>query len=509
MESKKVIFVNPSLSYDDKKYGEKVFPFASIMLLSTILKGSGYEVKIIDSNRYSTDDCLAEINKEIDNSTLYIGFSVMTSQVPWAYKVTKEIKKVFPNLCVIWGGTHPTLYPEGTIADDLIDIVVVNEACSTITKLTKAIKDDNGLYEIPGIYFKSEKKIVKTSDFLPDDIKAIPPINFSLFDVDFYSHDNMLSHLYNFNEKIISLPIITGLGCVYKCTFCINVILKRRYRFKTAEEIVDRIEYLQGVYGANFFQFLDEDFFISKKRIFDFLDLVEKKRLKFYFRPWLRVSYFRDDYISVDVAKRLERIGMITAVMGAECGSQAMLDKIEKQIKVEDTLRAAQTLSKTKIIPRFSFMVGLPGETKEDILATYRLALRLKKIDKRADIPILSFAVYPGSQLYNEAVKEYNLKEPTALSEWAKTDFSGYLGFYSAQGKPWIFNKKIFNRMGHYYNLGFRFTHREGKIYDYLHDILRAVIRLRFKLGQFNFSVEEWFLTFYRAVKSRHLFRGN
>lgn len=508
MNKPNIILVNPTLAYDDKRYGEIVFPFTSIMVLATILGRNGYRVKIVDGNRFSTDECITHILKQIDDGTLYIGFSVMTSQVSWAYRVTTRIKEKFPRLRVVWGGVHPTLYPEQTISDDAIDVIAVNESSSIIIALTKAIEKDNGLSEVGGIYFKSGGRIIKTPAASPDDISSVFDIDFTLFDVDYYSHDNMLSQFYDLPaSEVVSLPIVTGLGCAYKCTFCINVILNRKYRFKTAEEIVDRIEYLQNTYGAIFFQFLDEDFFLNKKRVFDFIELVEKRRLKFYFRPWLRVSYFKDNYISVDVARRLENIGMVTAVMGAESGSQGVLDKIRKQIKVEDTIRAAEILSKTNIIPRFSMMVGLPGETKEDILATYRLALHLKQIDERIEVPVLNFVAYPGSFIYNEAIKKYNLEEPSTLAEWAKVDFSGHMGFYAVHSRPWLDDKITFNRMNYYYNIGFQFTHTNSKINDILHNLLRFIVKVRFKFGFFNFPFEDYLLKFYSILKSK--FRHN
>ena len=504
MKNPNVILVNPSLAYDGNRYEEVVFPFTSIMVIATILDRHGYKVNIVDGNRYSTDECIAHIARHVDESTIYVGFSVMTSQVAWAYRVTTEIKKKFPHLRVIWGGAHPTLYPEQTIADKAIDAIAINESSSIIIALTKAMECNDALSSVPGICFKSNGGIIKTPEAPPDDINSISDMDFSLFDVDYYSHDNMLSQFYEFPvNDVVSLPILTGLGCAYKCTFCINVILNRKYRFKPVEEIVDRIEYLQKTYGAVFFQFLDEDFFLNKKRILDFIDLVEKKKLKFYFRPWLRVSYFRDNYISSDVARRLEKIGMLTAVMGAESGSQAVLDKIQKQIKVEDTIRAAEVLSKTGIIPRFSMMVGLPGETKEDILATYRLALRIKEIDKRAEVPVLNFVAYPGSLIYREAIKKYNLGEPSTLADWAKVDFSGHLGFYAVRDRPWIEDKIVFNRMNYYYNIGFQFSHSNSRINDFLHDILRFIVRLRFRFGFFSFPFEDYLLKFHSVTKSK------
>lgn len=497
-----ILLINPSLTYDERPNQDVIFPFTSIMLLATILKSNGYNVIILDGNRFSTDDFIKEMSRYL-NDTIFVGFSVMTSQVPWCYRLSCWIKKHFPEIKIVWGGAHPTLYPQQTISDDNIDIVVVNEACSTITLLAQSLKEKSELKNVPGIYYKIGNCIIKTTNFIPDDISTLPYMDFSLIDIPYYSRNNIVSSGYNINVKdIVALPILTGLGCVYRCTFCINVILKRRYRFRTAEEIVNRIEYLQQKYSANFFQFLDEDFFINKHRILRFIEIVEKRKLKFYFRPWLRVSAFRDGYIDIDMAQRLERIGMVAAVMGAECGSQRILDRIQKQIKVEDSIRAAMILSKTNIVPRFSLMVGLPGETKEDILATYRLAIRLMEVNKNSDVPILSFATYPGSELYKEAVVRYGMDEPRTLSEWANKDFSGYLGFYSVQQKPWVFNKLIFDRMLHYYNVGYRFKTNQNYLSRILKEIIVKITRFRFKIGFFLFPFEEYLFRINRAIKN-------
>ncbi|MFA5316761.1 MAG: cobalamin-dependent protein, partial [Dehalococcoidales bacterium] len=294
-----VIFVNPSLAQGGGKCDEVLFPFAAIMLLATILDRSGYDTTIIDGNMYPLAECIEKVRAAVNENTVFVGFSVMTSQVKWAYKVADALKKSHPALKIVWGGVHATLYPEQTIADPLIDIIAVNEACSSIAMLSEALKNGGDLSQVPGIYFRKDGKVIKNAPYMPDDITKIPQIDFSLFDAPRYARNNLLPKAYDLPLKdAVMMPIITGLGCAYKCSFCINVILNRKYRYMEAEDIVDRIEYLQKEYGANFFQLLDEDFFINKKRTMDFIELVEKRGLKFYFRPWMRVSYFRDSYIS-------------------------------------------------------------------------------------------------------------------------------------------------------------------------------------------------------------------
>lgn len=507
MDLKKVILVNPSLNSDGKKQKSSLpFPFASILILSKILSNSGHKVSIIDGNLYDTDECIEAIRGEIDRDTVCIGFSVMTSQVPWTYQVTKQIKNKFPQLCTVWGGFHPTLFPEQTVKNDNIDIVVVNDAAGTIRQLVDTISGKGDLSQVPGLYFKSGGQVIRTAPFIIDDISKIPFFDFSLINSDLYSHNSFLFSDYLSIPDNITFPILTGLGCAYKCKFCINVILTRRYRFVKAEEIVRRIEYLQNTYNARSFWFLDEDFFLNKNRLFRFLDLVEEKKLKFYWRANLRTDYFNDKYINIDLARRLGKNGLTIAVMGAESGSQNILDYISKGITVEDIIRSAETLSKTKIIAKYSFMAGLPGETREDIRKTYKLALKIGTIKKNSDLAVSPFKLYPGSPIYDQAIKDYGIYEPASLEEWTKVDYSEAYGYTTYKENSWIPDKKEFSRLRFIHDRFFGYLRRPGVMARFV----SFDINIRFKLNFFQLLfIERFLVTFVvfvrKNMKNMHL----
>jgi radical SAM superfamily enzyme YgiQ (UPF0313 family) len=350
----------------------------------------------------------------------------------------------------VWGGVHPTFFPKQTVDDPCVDIVVINEALKeTILPLTTAIHEQRSMENIPGLCYKHQGRTVQTKPSGLDDIQNTPLVDFSLMDHRKYAVDNFLWHYYPEHipkVKNITYPIVTGLGCAHKCNFCINVILQRRYRKRSAAEIVDRIEFLQKQYGATFIQFLDEDFLISKARILEFLDLVEERRLVFYYRAWLRVDYFRDDYINVDLAKRLHKNGLLIAVMGAESGSQDTLNHLKKGITPEQIMRAADTLRQTEIIPRFSFMAGLPGETKKDLKLTKKICQKLRK-NPRADVPVINFRPYPGSPLYDEIKRDHFLTEPESLYEWSLLNAAKGHGYFSIEDSPWIQAPKLVKKM--------------------------------------------------------------
>jgi len=482
---KNIILVNPSLSTTKGKIVRGVYPLTGILLLGTILKHK-YKVTIIDGNLYpSVRDCFQAVQRNINKDTIFVGFSVMTCQIPWALTLTKLIKAERAAVNIVWGGVHPTLFPIQTIKSKYIDVVAVNESTSISLKLASALERGKSLASVPGVYYIRNGRAQFTKLQNPDNLSKMPFIDFSLIDYKKYSEDNILDKTYNADKKTKTFIIVTGLGCAYRCTFCINTILKRKYRFRSAEEIIARVEYLQKKYNANFFEFLDEDFFISRKRILKLLDLIEDKNLKFKWRAWVRVDRFNKNYITPTLAKRLEKNGLTIAVMGGECGTQRMLDDIQKDIKVEDILRATATLNKTKIIPRMSFMVGLPGERNSEIIKTYNLAIALRKINKNVDLQIYSFRLYPGSQIYEVAKQKYCVYEPTELESWVNEDFSsnyGYLSYEKTGGIENITEFKKMRKLCDYFILG---SYNEKGVKRF-RKIFRKITELRFKHSFFD-----------------------
>jgi radical SAM superfamily enzyme YgiQ (UPF0313 family) len=491
----KIILVNPILSYDKNchKKNSSAYPYPGLMIIASILDREGYLVRLIDANLYSVGEFIEKLILELNDNVVFVGFSLMTMNVSWAYDVIKSIKRKNGKITIVVGGIHPTLFPDEMIEDDLIDIVVINEATSTIALLTDTLLKGSDLGKVPGIYFKRNGKIIKNTPNLDlDSFSYVPFINFSLIQHEEYAKDNCLSSFPYFPKKEYRVyPIQTSFGCAFKCAFCINSMYRRRYRMRSAEEIVDRIEFLIKEYNANFIAFYDEEFFISKKRLLRFVELVEEKKLKFLWRTSLRVTNFRDDYLNDELLHRLEKIGFLSAVMGAESGSQRVLNLIKKQITPEQTINAVKALSKTKIVPKISFMVGIPGETEDEILGTYRLAIKLKKIMLKAkskgEIQVLSFRLYPGSLLYNKATSDYGHKGIHKLKELVMVDGSNLekgWGF-PVGNRKYIKNPKRFDLMQFYYNT-FIWPYHERK--GVLRHLSVKLAMLRFQLNFFGLS---------------------
>jgi len=492
MVKNKIILINPALHFQ-KPLNHGMYPNTAIMVLATILNNAGFKVKIINGRYQKINDCLASILSELDESLLFVGFSIMTVQLPWAYYVSKAMKSKAPQVPIIWGGVHPTLFPEQTVEDPAVDIVVVDEAASTIVDLAKTLSQKESLSAIPGILYKDSSNLTRTPvNQEKDNFNNIPFINFDLINHEKYSKNNNIAiedfYADQYRQKKV-YPIIAGLGCSYRCTFCINVILGKKYTYREAPEIIERIKFLQKDYGADFIHTMDENFFISKKRTFEFLDLLEKENINIKWRPQIRPDYFNDNYINLEVAKRLERSGMVVAAMGVESASQWMLDKLQKNMQVEQIIKTAEILSKTNIVPKMNFMVGLPGESEEDIQKTFALAVKIRKMVKKSCVSVTPFKPYPGSQLYDEIVSNYGYQPPQSLKDWAhlsEKEFSESAGYESFRKYKWIKNPKRLLRTEYVYNqMAWHKTSFYGKMRS-------KISMLRFDLNFFSLvSLEE------------------
>ncbi len=509
MPSNKIVFLNfpPARDFSYANKGI-IYPNNAVMLLGTLLRDNGYEVKIIDG---AYDEDYLGILKDYlgREKPLYAGMTVMTTQIPFALEAAEVIKKHSKDTPVVWGGPHPTLFPEQTLNNENIDIVAINEGSATAVDLARCLRDNADLRTVKGIGFKDKNKgicINSPSDL--DEIDKLPHFDFRLISIENYMGPSSTS-IYQrefpfFKGKVKIMPILTGLGCAYKCEFCINVILSRRYRFRLAESIVEEIKRLQKNYDANTFLFLDEDFFISKKRTLELISLVEKEGLHFNWRVWCRVDHFKQDYINADMLKRLSKIGYGSLVMGAESANQEVLDYLKKDINVGQITDSLKLISGTNIFPRYSFMVGLENETIKQIKNTFNLCLRMKKINPRVDIagPFV-FRLYPGSPIYNRIVSRYNLDIPHNLASWV--DYLRQADSYTEL--PWTARKFQKNLKLIIFYSGNAFSDNSQPLQNpkqiLRHLLFNLLPKLRLKYFFFGFPFEYWLSNVLRKINNQ------
>ncbi len=407
-----------------------------LLYLGTVLNDKGFNVKLLDA-REKEGGFYAELERELRDAVC-VGISVMSSQIKPALEIAEFIKRKKPEVFTVFGGTHPTFFPEQTCSDPLVDFIVFGEGEQTLYELVKSLKNQEKHDKIEGLGYKDGGIVKLNSPSAPLDMNSLPIPTLEIANVESYI-------LKNIHGKVVrTLELNSSRGCPHRCAYCINTVVhKKKWRSKDPEKVLDEIEYYIEKFKVKHIHFLDENFFVNKKRVERIVEGIIERGVDITWQTNVRVDYFRPNYLASDLIEKIRASGCIQLNFGAESGSDLVLKKIKKDATVEQLLRAVRICRDNDIIPNCSFMIGLPGETKEDMKKTIEVIKKIKKINPQAIIigPQI-FRPYPGGELYGECV-ELGFKHPSNLREWVKMDPYLSTGYVSIEDLPWVDQKKF------------------------------------------------------------------
>jgi len=339
-----------------------------------------------------------------------VGISAMTVHLPSVQQILEFIRGELQwKGKVVLGGVHATLFPVQTIESDWFDYLITGEGELPFLELIGALSEGRDPSQILGLGFRNEAgQVVVNPPNKSFDYSTMPHINYGLLEPEMVEY-----------FRGASIGVLSSRGCPFKCSFCINSAIEgsNKWRSWSAERTADEIEYVLNTYGSNTVWFWDEHFFVSRKRVSELLDAIEQRGLKFSWAAEIRADTFRR-ILDDELLQRLKDNGCIKLAMGAESGSEKMLKIYNKRINPEDVYEAARRCISVGIQPTFSFIIGAPGEDREDVALTLAMFARLMRIDK--GIRILGpqiFRPYPGSPLY-EKCAESGMTMPQSVEEW-------------------------------------------------------------------------------------------
>jgi len=470
---KKVILINPPFNIAKANYDSSIS--VGLLSIATYLNDRGVKVELIDGARQRN---YRELIEEKIGQADIAALSVMTTQIPKALAISRLIKQLNKSCLVIWGGCHPTFFKEQTVRHELVDIVCYGEGEETIYEISQGVN----LTGIKGIVYKAEG-MVKVNPPRP----LLDPAKLPLFNWDLVAEEVL--------RNLTLVPSLTSRGCPHRCSFCINAILKNNWRPRTVDQVladlkaIKQNKFLQG----KKIRFWDENFFVDINRAKAIIDgMIERDLIS----PWettVRANYVRPGMIDDGFMAKLRRSGCYLLSFGAESGSPSMLKKIQKDITTDEIMVSAERCLKHDIIPQYSFMIGLPGETKADMKLTLKLIDRLIKLSDRVQIlGPQAFRPYPGSPLYEECLKA-GWQEPESLSAWSNL-VANELNYLDINNYPWIKDKAYVEAMEAYVRFGAHsFKSAIGssvKAQRLLKSVFILICKLRWRFKFFAWPIE-------------------
>ena len=362
-------------------------PPLGISYIAAVLERAGHIVRLFDGGLPGNmwNNFIEDIKKFKPD---VVGLSAMTAVINNAYKAASLIKKISKKVVTVVGGPHAMFAPRETLEEcpDL-DVVVKGEGEEISLNLINTLEKNGDLSEVKGIVWRNEDEIVSNpSAALIKDIDEIPFPAYHLWDMKRYAAKK-------------NLPIgtmMTSRGCPYRCAYCSSSrIFGKVWRARSAKNVVEELKLLVGKYGRKYVAFLDDIFTLSKSRAMEIADRIKVEKMGIKWDCSSRV-----DRMDEELAQKLKSAGCLRIYLGFESGSQHTLSLINKRITLEQSRETAKMLKKMNFEIIGSFMMGIPGETREDIEATIDFAREVRP--DYAQFTILT--PYPGTPVYEEAV---------------------------------------------------------------------------------------------------------
>lgn len=429
----KVLLINPPFNIKKENYDSSIS--VGLLSIATYLDSKGIDIKMIDGVRQKN---YLDLIKENIKDCRLAGLSVMTMQITHAFEIARLIRELNPNCKIIWGGSHPTFFIEQTAEHELVDAVCYGEGEITMRELAEG----KNWAQVDGIAYKKDGKIIVNPIRGLHNPAEMPLFNWGLVS------EEILHNLY-------LIPSLTSRGCPHRCTFCINAILKNKWRMRTAEQVLRDLEIIKSkeYFRDKKLRFWDENFFVDINRAKEIINGMIEKNLIIPWETTIRANYVREGMVDDELMGKLKKSGCYLLSFGAESGSPRILEKIKKDVTPDEIVNSAKSCLKHGITPQYSFMIGLPGEKREDMMMTLELIDRL--IALGSGVQILgpqAFRPYPGSTLYEEC-KEAGWQAPGSLEEW-KAYSENQLSYLDIQNFPWVKDKDFVESMEAYVRFG-------------------------------------------------------
>ena len=287
---------------------------------------------------------------------------------------------------VILLGPHGTATPEWTLRRTGADFLVRGEPERTLTELVKALEDGADPGAVPGLaWLEGEEYRESPARIFEDDLSDYPIPAF----------DQLPLTRYQYSEETLPKPfssMLTSRGCPAACIYCLKTMMPARWRGQSAARIVEEMEYLKENFGIRSIYFQDWEFLADPRRIKELCRLLQEKNSSIRWGASTRVSFLKDP----EYVKTLARAGCVLLNCGYETGSQELLDKIDKKIKLESAYTAVDNCRAAGIELRLFGLVNLPGETFSTIRQSMRFLTKTGSEVVHPNLPI----PYPTTRLW-------------------------------------------------------------------------------------------------------------
>jgi radical SAM superfamily enzyme YgiQ (UPF0313 family) len=396
----------------------------ALLAIGSELDPDVYEVVTIDGRLES--DAENAVLSHIGGA-LCLGVTVLTgAPISDALRISRAAKRARPDLPVVWGGWHPSMFSRECLVEDSVDITVRGQGEETFAEIVRRLSEGRSLEGCAGCTVRLADGTVHENPPRP-----LAPVD------KFRAHDYGLipvERYFQLKGKR-QLDYISSQGCNFRCAFCSDpFVYGRKWVGLEPVRMAMRLKELWDQYHFDDVNFQDETFFTKRDRVQALADRIVESGMKITWAATMRAD--QGIRLPDEVWARCKQSGLRRLLVGVESGSNEMLKRIRKDIKIEQVFHTAEKMLKYAIAGHFPFIVGFPDESDASIQATLDCAKKLRSLSPDFLTPIYYFKPYPGSELVIEAVAR-GFRLPETLEAWSEFDYvAGMPG-------PWVSPEKF------------------------------------------------------------------
>jgi anaerobic magnesium-protoporphyrin IX monomethyl ester cyclase len=470
--SRKVVLFLPP--YKGKILG----PPLGLLSLAGALREAGYAPHIIDGAvdpNYRT-----EVAEQIEDC-LCFGVSLLTGpMILDAIEISRMVKRIRPEIPVVFGGWHPSLLSGQTLREEFVDVVVRHQGDLTLVEILRRIEAGKPLDLVQGCWFKRGSRIIQNPDRPAAKLSSLPAPAYDLIDFDAYERAS--------GER--KLTYATSVGCPYACNYCTDMVFyNRRFNAYSAEHVVSELTDLVARYRLTGVSLLDSNFLVDIRRAEAIARGILDSGVRFQWTFQASTDFVRrmtDEQVQLLGASGVSHIGF-----GTESASDEILTRMDKHHQtVPDMYDAAAKCARAGIHVTFNLIFGFPGEEDRHRRETMRVMGDIASQFDNTNFSPNLFTPYPGIPIWSK-LREMGMLEPDTLAGWARIDLG-------ANNLPWLQGASFrkLERSIRYFLLDneiHRSQRKSGRpAFQLLLRLTRKSLHWRLKHAFFEFPLELW-----------------
>jgi len=413
---RKVMLAVPSCTWFNPRHW--IIPPYTLGILLAVIPEE-FEVAVLDANMEElsfeeTARRIADFGPDLVGIT---GMSLEFARA--AHKMAELVKGVDRDIVTVMGGVYATTSTELALADENVDFLILGEGEVRLPRFLKLLNEGRAdLSSLDGLaYRRGSKSVIQPMNSIIEDLDSIPLPAYGCLDYQAY-----INKTNKFGNVLLAryfpyATTMTSRGCPFHCIYCsTHSIDGRKIRFKSAERVLEEIDWLVRDYGVKEMIFLDDNLIYDRERIVRIMEGLIARNYDLHWKSVNLATFLLDD----ELLEMMKASGVYQVILPVESGNPHVLKNIlKKPLKLEKALQVARKARELGLETSADFIIGIPGETWDQMRDTFRFA-------EEMDVDMVSFHVatpLPQTELYQIAKDKGYL--PPDFDFW-KYQFFGF-----------------------------------------------------------------------------------